>query len=54
MKRALSREEIKYEGGTILKNVETIVQWYNSMMGPSNKGKSMFSRYLWLICEPNI
>ena len=36
MKIALSREELKYEGGTILENAETIVQWCNSMMGRGN------------------
>ena len=54
VKRALSREELKYKGDTILENVETIVQWCNSMMGPGNIGKSMVSRYFWLIHEPNI
>lgn len=54
VKRALSREELKYKGGAILENVETIVQWCNSIMGPGNTCKSMVSRYFWLICEPNI
>ena len=54
VKRALSREELKYEDGAILKNVETIVQWCNLMMGPGNTCKSMVSRYFWLIREPNI
>ena len=54
VKRALSREELKYEGGTILENAKIIVQWCNSMMRLGNIGKSMVSRYFWLICEPNI
>ena len=54
VKRALSREELKYKGGTILENVETIVQWCNSSMGLGNTCKSMVSRYFWLIREPNI
>lgn len=54
VKIALSREELKYEGGPILQNDETIVQWCNSMMGLGNAGKSMVSRYFWLIHEPNI
>ena len=54
VKSALNKEELKYEGGTILENVETLVQWCNYMMGPSNIGKSMVSRYFWLIREPNI
>ena len=54
MKRALIREELKYKGGTLLQNAKTIVQWCNSMMGPSNKGNSMAFRYFWLICEPKI
>ena len=45
VKRALSREELKYEGGAILKNVEMIVQWCNSMIGPGTTSKSMVSRY---------
>ena len=52
--KVLSREKLKYKGGTILENVETIVQLYNSMMGLDNIGKSMASRYFWLIREPNI
>lgn len=54
VKRDLIREELKYKGGTILENVETIVQWCNSMMGLGNTGKSMVSTYFYLICEPNI
>ena len=54
MKRVLSREELKYKGGTILENVETIVQWCSYMMGIGNTSKSMVSRYFLLICEPNI
>ena len=33
VKRALSREELKYKGGTMLENAKIIVQWCNSMMG---------------------
>ena len=54
VKRALRREELKYEGGAILLNTETIVEWCNSTMGLGNTSKSMISRYFWLICEPNI
>lgn len=54
VKRDLSREELKYEGGAILKNNETIVQWWNSMMRLGNIGKSMVYIYFWLIHEPNI
>ena len=54
VERAFSREELIYEGGTILEKAETIVQWCNSMMGPGNISKSMVSRYFWLIHEPNI
>ena len=54
VKRALSREELKYEGGTILENIETIVQWYSSMMGSGNTGKFMVSNFFWLICENDI
>ena len=54
VKKALSREELKYENGTILENAETIVQWCNSTMGLGNIGKYMVSRYFWLIHEPNI
>ena len=54
VKRALSREELKYESGAILQNAENFVQWCNSTMGPSNTCKSMVSKYFWLICQPNI
>ena len=54
MKRALSREELKYEGGAILENDETIGQWCNSTMALGSTNKSMVSRYFWLIREPNI
>ena len=54
VKRALSREELKYKGGTILENVETIVQWCNSTVGPGNKSNSMVYRYFWFIHEPNL
>ncbi|XP_057867281.2 uncharacterized protein LOC131074642 [Cryptomeria japonica] len=54
VKRALTREELKNEGGAMLIDAKTIVQWCNSTMGPGNVGKSMISRYFWLIRECNI
>ena len=38
----------------MLENAKIIFQWCNSMMGPSNTGKSMVSRYIFLIHEPKI
>ena len=54
LKRALSREELKYEGGTILQYAKIIVQQCNSIMGLGHIAKSIVSIYFWLICETNI
>lgn len=54
VKRALAREELKYEGGANSTNATTIVQWCNSTMGPSNQANSTISRYFWLIRESDV
>ena len=51
MKISLSREELKYEDDTISENAKTIVQRCNFMIGPSNIGKSVVSRYFWLMLD---
>lgn len=45
VKRALAREELKYEGGVELIDAETIMRWCKSTMGLGNPGMCMVHRY---------
>ena len=45
---------MKYEGGTVIEDAKSILQWCNSTVGPGHEGKSLVSRYFWLIHEDDI
>ena len=45
IKRALTREELKYKDGAILIDAKSIIQWCNATMGLGKEGESTVCRF---------
>lgn len=45
IKRALSREELKYKGGATLIHEKSIIQWCNTIIGPGKEDESTVHRF---------
>ncbi|KAH9304182.1 hypothetical protein KI387_008586, partial [Taxus chinensis] len=54
VKRALTREELKYKDGAKLKDAKSIVEWCTDNMARGSQENSTVCRYFWLIEEKHI